>query len=189
MKHPALLHRYSCMRKPRLIVQGARYHVMARANRSERIMDRREMKELFIVVLKRARKRYRFTVDSICLMENHFHMVILPHAGENLSRIMQWIMSVFAMAWNRKKGLKGHVWGGRFLSSVIGGFRGLCEVMRYIDANPVKAGLVEYLWAWEYGAISLRRVLWGEAVMGAPSQWLRQTFPAHAPLALPRLIG
>ena len=53
------------MRQPRHLVEGAWYHVTARANRREMLLDRGEVRDLFLVFLARARKRYRFEVNSI----------------------------------------------------------------------------------------------------------------------------
>ena len=86
------------MRKPRELREGARYHVTARANRKEMILDSGAYKELFLSVLKRAKARYSFRIENFTIMGNHFHLVIVPGKGESLSSIMQWIMSVFAMA-------------------------------------------------------------------------------------------
>jgi putative transposase len=78
------------------------------------------MKELFRVVLLEAKKKFRFHLHNFCILGNHFHLIIQPQARANLSAIMQWIMSVFAQRWNRHHGLRGHVWGERFFSRIIG---------------------------------------------------------------------
>jgi putative transposase len=86
------------MRLPRELKEGARYHVTARANRKEMILDTSSMKELFLSVVKRAKRKYDFRLENFCLMGNHFHLVVQPGRGESLSTIMRWILSVFAMA-------------------------------------------------------------------------------------------
>jgi len=57
------------------------------------ILDNRGMKDLFLQVVARARKRYDFRIENFTLMGNHFHLLIRPGRGESLSRIMQWILS------------------------------------------------------------------------------------------------
>src|SRR5512133_313133 len=99
------------MRRPRELRTGARYHVTARANRKEMILDSIAMKELFLSVVKRAKKKYDFRLENFCVMGNHFHFIIRPGQGTSLSAIMRWILSVFAMAYNKIMGLTGHVWG------------------------------------------------------------------------------
>ncbi len=71
------------MRKPRELQDGGLYHVTARANRKEMILDNRGMKELFLQVIARARKRYDFRIENFTLMGNHFHLMIRPGRGES----------------------------------------------------------------------------------------------------------
>src|SRR5262249_7726053 len=85
-----------------------------------------------------------------CVMENHFHFIIQPGRGVSLSAVMQWIMSVFAMSWNRRHGLTGHVWGERFFSRIIQSLRDFLQVFEYIDTNPASAGLIHGSEAWRY---------------------------------------
>jgi putative transposase len=70
--------------------------VTARANRKEMILDTNAMKELFLSVVKRAKEKYDFRLENFYIMGNHF--IIQPIRGESLSAIMQWILSVSAMA-------------------------------------------------------------------------------------------
>jgi len=139
------------MRKPRQLQNGAHYHVSARANRQEMILRQDSCKELFLDVVRRAKKKFPFRIENFCVMENHFHFIIQPQRSVSLSAVMQWIMSVFAMAWNRKHGLTGHVWGQRFFSRVIQSMRDFLQVLEYIDRNPVLGGLVATPVDWPYG--------------------------------------
>jgi REP element-mobilizing transposase RayT len=149
------------MRKPRLLQDGAKYHVSARANRQEMILRSDSVKDLFLDVIKRAKKKYSFKLENFCIMENHFHFVIQPDRGVSLSAIMQWIMSVFAMAWNRRHGLGGHVWGERFFSRIIQSLTDFLQVLNYIDLNPVSGGLVRDPADWRYGGCWRRaRHIW-----------------------------
>jgi putative transposase len=141
------------MRKNRELRDEAEYHVTARINRGEMIFMPKEDKELFMRVFQRAKKKFVFQIKNFCIMGNHIHLLIKPGKGESLSRIMQWILSVFAMAWNRKHQLSGHVWGERFFSRIITGVQDFLKIFTYIDANPVMAHLVEYPWEWEYGGL------------------------------------
>jgi REP element-mobilizing transposase RayT len=60
------------------------------------------IKELFLSVAKRAKEKYDFRPDNLCVMGNHFLFIIKPVHGENLPAIMRWIMSVFAMQDSRQ---------------------------------------------------------------------------------------
>jgi putative transposase len=86
-------------------------------------------------------------------MNNHIHLLIKPGKGESLSKIMQWILSVFAMNWNRRHHLTGHVWGERFFSRIIVGIVDFLRIFMYIDDNPVNAQLVSEARDWEFGGL------------------------------------
>ncbi|MBN1699277.1 MAG: transposase, partial [Spirochaetales bacterium] len=141
------------MRKPRKLVDGARYHVTARANRKEFILESANIKKLFMNTIKRAKKKYRFALTTFCVMGNHVHLMIEPLKNESLSRIMQWILSVFAMNYNKEFELTGHVWYDRFHSTVINSLGQYLHAFDYITENPVKADIVGDARDYEYGGI------------------------------------
>jgi putative transposase len=171
------------MRKRRELLQGACYHVTARINRKEMLLVPKPIKDLFLAVLGEAKSKYRFRIDNFCIMENHFHLMIQPLKNECLSSIMQWILSVFAMRYNRIMGLTGHVWGNRFFSRIIRSLLAYESVFRYIDENPQMSGLVSALEIWRYSGKWLFRV--GEYRYIDPLlPWGELLFPAHTVLRL-----
>lgn len=108
-------------------------------------------------------------------MDNHIHLLIYPARGESLSRIMQWILSVFAIRFNRHFNMSGHVWYDRFKSVVVGGLRQFVHAYSYITENPVKAGLVSEAETYQYGSSGIRRRgLLG--VIGPPGLLVRLLF-------------
>jgi putative transposase len=139
------------MRKPRVLVEGAWYHVTARVNRGEFCLDHDAVRDLFVVILTRAKKRYRFHVINFCVMGNHIHLLMQPGRNESLSVIMRWLLGGFARAYNKKRGFKGHFWGDRFHSRILDGLRQIAIAFGYIDNNPVKASLVDHPWEWRHG--------------------------------------
>jgi putative transposase len=171
------------MRKNRELREEAEYHVTARINRGEMVFTPKEDKELFMETIQRAKKKFDFQIKNFCIMENHIHLLIKPGKGESLSKIMQWILSVFAMAWNRKHNLSGHVWGERFFSRIILGIRDFLKVFLYIDDNPVTARLVERPWEWEYGGIWHHRIgIWD--IIEKPDDIISILCPEHLCLSL-----
>lgn len=165
------------MRHPRKIIPRVEYHVVARANRQEFILKSEQMKELFLDVVRRAKKRYSFTVRNFCIMSNHIHFLIRPGQGESLSRIMQWILSVFAAKFNRIFGLNGHVWYDRFKSVVIENLRHFAAAFEYISANPVKAGIVTDVMHYRHNGI--RHIRDGDySVVEPPDELVCLLFPS-----------
>lgn len=145
------------MRKPRIIRDGALYHVVARANRREYILSPDEIKSMFLDVVAGAKRKYRFHIVNFCVMNNHFHFMIAPLKGENISRIMQWILSVFAVRYNKRFGLCGHVWYDRFKSKIVDGILNFLHAFRYIAENPVRAGIVTRAWEYEFNGVTFLR--------------------------------
>jgi putative transposase len=164
-------------------LDGARYHVTARANRKEMILDAVTMKELFLSVVKRAKNKYDFRIENFCIMGNHFHFIIQPVNGESLSAIMRWILSVFAMAFNKIQGYTGHVWGGRFFSRIIESVLVFLQTFEYIDNNPTRANQIDDRRQWRWGALWHHRTGCRELV-DIPAFWVVAFFPEHEQLLL-----
>jgi len=140
------------------------------------LLDPSENKMLFLSILKRAGKKYAFQIENFCIMGNHIHLIIKPGAGENLSSIMQWILSVFAMAYNRKHALTGHVWGERFFSRILENFKQLIDAFAYIDTNPVRAHQTDNPRSWPFGGLWHQRHGCRDILPAAP-EWLLLLFP------------
>jgi len=131
----------------------AEYHITARANRGEFIFNSAENKDLFLSVVARAKKKYNFKLRNFVIMDNHIHFLIQPKGASGLSEIMQWILSVFAISYNKKYDLKGHVWYDRFKSVVIRSYRQLIAAFKYIVENPVKVSLVKDPEEYNFGGL------------------------------------
>ena len=176
------------MRRPRQLVDGAWYHITARVNRREMLLDRGEVRDLFLVFVARAKKRYRFHVANFCVMGNHVHLQIQPGRQESLSAIMRWLLGYFARAYNKKRGLTGHFWGDRFHSRVLDGFREFAIAFGYIDENPVKAGLATRACEWRHGGAWHRRRGDG-SILDAVAPWLSFLESLRRmPMAIPEAI-
>ncbi len=141
------------------------------------ILDPVGSKTLFLEVLSRAKKKYSFSLENFCIMGDHYHLIIRPLGGVSLSKIMQWIMSVFAMSYNRIHQLTGHCWGERFFSRIIYTMQEYVKILQYIDDNPVKAQLVGSAIEWIYGGLAFRR-------MG--SQGILDPLPGYVGVFLPK---
>lgn len=132
------------MRKKRELKEGASYHVYARINRKEYLLQAVFIKKMFMTILKRAKLKYCFQIGNYCIMDNHIHFILKPLKGESLSAVMQWVLGVFAQKYNRTFDLHGHVWYDRFKSKIIIDFRQYLHTFIYISNNPVKAGIVGF---------------------------------------------
>ncbi len=138
------------MRKPRVCIPGATYHITARTNRKELLLKSAVAKDLFIQILVAAKARYSFRIDNFVVMENHVHLLFTPTGKQSMAEIMRWIMGVYAISWNKTFKKCGRLWGERYFSRPITGISDYVRVYTYIDNNPVEASLVfqaeDYPW-------------------------------------------
>jgi Transposase and inactivated derivatives len=147
------------------------------------ILDSNGIKELFLSIVKRAKTKYSFRLENFCIMGNHFHFIIKPGRGENLSAIMQWILAMFARKYNKVFKLTGHVWGSRFFSKIISSFDYFLRAFAYIDDNPEMAGQVIKKQCWRWGGLWHHRSGWREIVDDL-EPWMRPYFLDHEPILI-----
>jgi putative transposase len=84
----------------------------------------------------------RCAVHAYVLMTNHVHLLVTPEAPENVSNLMKHVGQRYAQYVNRKHRRTGSLWEGRFRSSIVDSERYLLVCQRYIELNPVRAGMV-----------------------------------------------
>ena len=159
-----------------MLKDKASYHVTARSNYKKLLLEPAAVKKMFLDVVARAKEIYSFRLENYVLMGNHFHFIIHPTNGSNLSMIMKWIMQTFAIRYNKANGLIGHFWGDRFFSYIIPNYQEYLRVFFYIDNNPVKAELVSTPWDWKWCALWLRRTIKPDWLDDIPL-WVRSVLP------------
>jgi putative transposase len=159
-------------RPPRLEVAGALYHVTTRGVRQDAIfVDDRDRLAL-LTILTRSLRMCEARLFAFCLMGNHYHLVVQMQQA-NLSVLMHRVNGTFSLSFNRRHGRRGHVFDGRFKALHVDRDAYLLEVCRYVDLNPVRAGMV-----------------------GSPGQWVWSSYGSHSGcrprlpwLATPELHG
>jgi len=160
------------------LVNGFVYHVLNRGNGGQEVFHKDQDYEAFIDLMKEVKARYDIKIFTYCLMPNHFHMVVVPVQAEELSKGMQWLMTSHVRRYHRHYESSGHVWHGRFKSFIIQEDNHLLTVLRYVEGNPVRAGLVnsakDWLWSSHREAIGERSpLLVDEIPIELPQDWNR----------------
>ena len=105
-------------RKKRVWYPGAIYHVMSRGNRRTAIFKEYSDYIHFLKLAEMIREKHPYKIHSICLMTNHFHMLIETIDTE-LWKIMQKLLSIYAEEFNHRYNYSGHLFEGRYTSSLI----------------------------------------------------------------------
>jgi len=136
-------------RRPR-IEEAGYHHVINRGVARGDIFLQEKDYEIFLEIVKTAKERYDFIVHSLCLMTNHYHL-LLETKHNNLSLISRQINSKYAQYFNREYCRVGPLWQGRFKNYFVYDESYLWILFRYIEQNPIKAGMVksigEYSWS------------------------------------------
>lgn len=135
----------------RAIDQGLVYHVLNRGNNRQDVFLKDADFRAFLNALGDLKERKPFQLFGYCLMSNHFHLLLRPTGDSTISRIMQSLTVSHTQRYHRHHGSAGHVWQGRFKSPVIQNDEHLLTVLRYIEANPIRAKIVrkagDYPWS------------------------------------------
>jgi len=143
-------------RTARASVGGVVYHVMNRGNARAEVFHQPEDYDAFVGLLDDGHQRLPMRVLAWCLMPNHFHLVLWPHHDGDLSRWMQWLLTAHVRRYHRHYETSGHVWQGRFKAFPIQQDDHLLTVLRYVERNPLQAGLVERAEAWRWSSLAAR---------------------------------
>ena len=93
---------------------------------------------------------------AYCLMPNHFHLVLWPQEDGDVSRWMQWLQTTHVRRYHEHYRTSGHVWQGRFKAFPIQENEHLLTVLRYVERNPLRAGLVAEVDLWPWSSLAVR---------------------------------
>jgi len=143
-------------RSPREDHEGAWHHVMNRGIARAAVFRSASDRSIFLESLTAAAERYGLQVHAYCLLDNHFHLLLLSERGL-LSDGMRFLTARFTQRINYRDGRDGPIFRGRFRSIMIESDAHLVRVSRYIHRNPIEAALARSPedWAWSSAAAYL----------------------------------
>ncbi len=154
---------------------GGIYHVINRGNMRMQVFDDAEDYAYFLKLLQDGLKREAVELHAYCLMPNHFHLLLMPLVEGSLSHFMQWVMTSHVRYYHRKNKTSGHIWQGRYKSFVVQKDSYYLSLVRYIEANALRAKLVNKAETWAYGSLWERmnqeRDLLDASLIELPTDW------------------
>ena len=119
------------------------YHITNRGNNHQSIFFCNDDYRFFLEAIERAKEEYPCRIFSFVLMTNHFHFLLESmEKDENLALFMKQVAQRYGQYINKKYTRTGTLWEGRFKSSPVSTDRYLLACSRYIEMNPVRAGIV-----------------------------------------------
>jgi putative transposase len=136
---------------PRLVVPGYPHHVTQRGNRRQTTFFRREDYMTYLALVAEYKVEAGIDVWAYCLMPNHVHLVVVPEAEESLAKLFRSVHLRYTRLINQRKDWRGHLWQERFHSFVMDETH-LMAAVRYVELNPVRAGLCSIAAEWEWSS-------------------------------------
>ncbi len=135
------------------------FHVVNRASRRETLFFDSGDYRAFLVVLDEACRRVNLRLIAYCIMPNHWHLVLQPENGQQLSRFMHWLTMTHTQrfhCWHQTTGT-GPLYQGRYKAIPVQGDDHLLRVVRYVERNALKAGLALTAEDWKWGSLRQRQ--------------------------------
>ena len=143
-------------RTARAIRAGYCYHVINRANNKARVFHDYSDYAAFVGLIAAAQLRVPLSLLAACLMPNHVHLVLQPQADQDIARWMHWLFTNHVGGHRRKYRTAGRIWQGRYKASVVQRDDHLLIVMRYVERNAMRAGIVSRAEDWLWGSLNWR---------------------------------
>ena len=173
-------------KKKRNVPPNSVQHLVNRGNDRKVIFPEAIDYAAFLVLLREAREKFGVDLYAYCLMPNHFHLVVRTTGLDQLSEYMHFVEREHACdlrrCW-RSKG-HGHIFQRRYWNKEVVGDGYLMTVMRYVEANPYRAGLIDpsQLWEWSslWDRVTGERDLLQPSGLWLPDDWRTiVTTPMH----------
>jgi putative transposase len=137
-------------RLARVVAPGFPHHVTQRGNRGQQTFFCDEDYQSYLDLLAEWCGAVEVKILAYCLMPNHVHLIAVPESSDGLRRALGEVHRRYTRMVNFREGWRGHLWQGRFASSVLDEPH-LLTAARYVELNPVRAGLINtpsrYRWS------------------------------------------
>jgi putative transposase len=137
-------------RTKRVVAVGASHHVTQRGNGRQEVFVNDGLRRVYLDLLTEHANKNSLRVVAYCLMTNHVHLVVVPESERSLANTFRHAHARFSQYWNTAFHRTGHMWQNRFYSCPVEA-AAEWRVIRYVEQNPVRAGIVEtaaaYAWS------------------------------------------
>ncbi|NOQ52123.1 MAG: transposase [Desulfuromonadaceae bacterium] len=152
-------------RTARIVIPDYPHHIIQRGHNRQVVFSAEDDYRCYLDNLAEWKEAYECKIYAFCLMTNHVHLVINPGENpENLGKLMKRIAGRQTRYINRQEGRSGTLWEGRFKSSPIDSNGYLLACCRYVEMNPVVAGIcadpADYPWSRCRSKVSAKEIEW-----------------------------
>ncbi len=177
-------------RMARVVIPGCPHHVTQRGNRGEDVFFTEGDRVRYLDLLGEYAEKHGLAIQAYCLMANHVHLVAVPRTEASLATALKPVHMRYAQHVNWTQHIGGRLWQGRFFSCPLDEEH-LWAAVRYVERNPVRAGMVERAEDYRWSSAAAHCGLRADAVVSDPceptarltptqwQQWLREPWEAE----------
>jgi putative transposase len=162
----------------RVVAPGMLHHVTQRGTNRQQVFYSDRDREVYLAWLRESSERYGLSVAGYCLMANHVHLIVVPEKVDSLANAIGKTHCRYAAYANVGLGRSGHFWQNRYFSCALESSR-LGTALRYVERNPLRAGLVREAVEWRWSSARAHalgepdpvlrdEIWWGEYT---PQEW------------------
>jgi putative transposase len=127
------------------------HHVTQRGNYRQTVFFEDADRSCYLRLLRRYCTEYKLKLGGYCLMGNHVHLLAIPEREDSLARALGRAHNDYSRWVNLKRGQTGHVWQNRYYSCPLEE-QHAWEALRYVELNPVRAGMVQSAAGWRWSS-------------------------------------
>jgi putative transposase len=137
---------------------GIPHHVLNRASRRDTLFETAVEYQMFLRVLRDAKKRVPVRLAAFAVMPNHWHLILWPEHDKQLSQFMHWLTMTHTQRWHTSHGTTGTgpLYQGRYKAIPIQSDAHFLTAVRYVERNPVRGGLSKTPEGWRWSSAWFR---------------------------------
>ncbi|MCX5783198.1 MAG: transposase [Elusimicrobia bacterium] len=161
----------------RVVDVGMPHHITQRGNYCQPIFGNNKDRLRYLSWIREYSDKFGLHLLAYCLMNNHVHFIVIPTKENSLSQTFSRAHMRYSQYFNTNINMKGHLWQGRFYSCALDS-KHLIVAARYVERNPVRAGLVKNPWEWEWSSNRINiyeKTKLFDFINTKPSEWKKYT--------------
>jgi putative transposase len=141
-------------RAKRVLIDGGVYHIVQRGHNKDRLFKNISDIKTFKEFIRKYKNRYLFDIFHYCIMSNHFHILVKIYKGGDLPKVIHGITQSYSYYYRKTYRRVGYVYQNRYKSFLVEDDAYLLECGRYIERNPLRAGMVKDLAHYHWSSYS-----------------------------------
>jgi putative transposase len=144
-------------RLARIVLAGTPHHITQRGTNHQLVFRTRKDRRVYLDLLRQQSRLANVSILAYCLMPNHVHLIATPRDESGLAVLLRRLHGRYAQYFNASRTRTGHLWQNRYFSCPMGATH-LWTALRYVEQNPLRAGLAASPDAFEWSSASAHLV-------------------------------